>query len=278
MTISTYIAQFLYAKGISTVFELQGGMITRLIDAIHREGNIKIVSMHHEQAAAFAADAYARITKKPGVAFATSGPGATNLITGIGSCYFDSVPAIFITGQVNLNEQKGRKKTRQIGFQETEIVPIVRPITKAAYAIKKPEEIPIVLEEAYQIATEGRPGPVLIDIPMNIQNQEVGEVRLQGIKREDKVNKKEIKDFFKDFLNELETSKKPLVLAGRGINASGMANQFIEFVEKYNLPVVTSLLGYDVIPYDHPDRVGFIGTYGNRWANYALGSSISFWY
>ena len=107
MKVTSYIAQFLEKKGIDTVFELQGGMITRIIDEIHKQGKIKIVSMHHEQAAAFAADAYARVTNKPGVALATSGPGATNLITGIGSCYFDSVPAIFITGQVNLNEQKG---------------------------------------------------------------------------------------------------------------------------------------------------------------------------
>lgn len=106
MKVTTYIAQFLKEKGIDTVFELQGGMITRIIDAMHHEGGIKIVSMHHEQAAAMAADAYGRITNKPGIALATSGPGATNLLTGIGNCFFDSVPAIFITGQININEQK----------------------------------------------------------------------------------------------------------------------------------------------------------------------------
>ena len=155
MKVTSYIAQFLEKKGIDTVFELQGGMITRIIDEIHKQGKIKIVSMHHEQAAAFAADAYARVTNKPGVALATSGPGATNLITGIGSCYFDSVPAIFITGQVNLNEQKGDRKTRQIGFQETEIIPIVKPITKAAYAVKEAKDIPAIFEEAFRVATEG---------------------------------------------------------------------------------------------------------------------------
>src|SRR5450759_3271342 len=111
MKVSTFIARFLKEKGIETVFELQGGMITRLIDAIHHEGGIKIVSMHHEQAAAMAADAYGRITNKPGIALATSGPGATNLLTGIGNCYFDSVPAIFITGQVNISEKKGERLT-----------------------------------------------------------------------------------------------------------------------------------------------------------------------
>lgn len=272
MKVTTYIVNFLKAKGIDIVFELQGGMITRIIDEIHQQGGIKIVSMHHEQAAAFAADAYARFTNKPGIAMATSGPGATNLITGIGSCYFDSVPAIFITGQVNLNEQKGDKLTRQIGFQETDIVSIVKPISKVAYAIKTAKEIPVVLEEAYQIATQGRPGPVVIDIPMNIQNQDIDESMSFTAYKNEGANTSEIQKFFMGFLNELKIAKKPLILAGRGISASGTRKQFLNLVEKYKLPVVTSLLGFDVIPYNHPNRIGFIGTYGNRWANYALGS------
>jgi acetolactate synthase-1/2/3 large subunit len=171
MKVSAYIAYFFKSKGINTVFELQGGMITRILDELYQTGGFKIVSMHHEQAAAFAADAYSRVAGKPGVALATSGPGATNLITGIGSCFFDSVPAIFITGQVNLNEQKGNKATRQIGFQETDIVEIVKPITKAAFAIKSADEIPTIFEYSYQLSLSGRPGPVLIDIPMNIQQE-----------------------------------------------------------------------------------------------------------
>ena len=146
--VSTYIAHFLKIKEIHTIFELQGGMITRILDEISKTGGVKIVSMHHEQAAAFAADAFARITGKPGVALATSGPGATNLITGIGSCFFDSVPAIFITGQVNLNEQKGSNPTRQIGFQETDIVSMATPVTKKAFAVKTGQEIPAIFEEA----------------------------------------------------------------------------------------------------------------------------------
>lgn len=272
MKVTTYIAQFLKEKEIDTVFELQGGMITRIIDEIHQQGGIKIVSMHHEQAAAFAADAYARVTNKPGIALATSGPGATNLITGIGSCYFDSVPAIFITGQVNLNEQKGDKPNRQIGFQETEIIPIVKPICKAAFAIKSANEIPTVFEEAYHIAMQGRPGPVVIDIPMNIQHMEIEDIESKDSITQNKGNYEETKRFYNDFLKELKYAKKPLVLAGRGIGASGMSKQFLKFVETHNLPVVTSLLGLDTIPYKHSNRIGFIGTYGNRWANYALGS------
>ena len=273
--VSTYIAHFLKIKEIHTIFELQGGMITRILDEISKTGGVKIVSMHHEQAAAFAADAFARITGKPGVALATSGPGATNLITGIGSCFFDSVPAIFITGQVNLTEQKGTLETRQIGFQETDIVEIVRPITKAAYAIKSADEIPVVFEEAYQLCMSGRPGPVLIDIPMNIQQELVSEPIFPVVSCDASINllhDQQMNAFIHKFILALTGSKKPLILAGRGIRASKGTDAFLSFVERYNLPVVTSLLGLDVIPYTHPNRIGFIGTYGNRWANYALGN------
>jgi acetolactate synthase I/II/III large subunit len=272
MKVSEYIAQFLKGKGINTVFELQGGMITRLIDAIHHEGGINIVSMHHEQAAAMAADANARITNKPGIAMATSGPGATNLLTGIGCCYFDSVPAIFITGQVNLKEQKGNRATRQIGFQETNIVTMAKPITKKAYAIKTAKEIPRILEEAFRIATEGRPGPVLIDIPMNIQDEEID---VKKIKMSVSDSAKELTDlppFFQKYFDDLKESQRPLILVGRGVRASGSVDEFRKFQEKFQIPVVTSLLGFDVIPYEHAQRIGFIGTYGNRWANFALGT------
>jgi acetolactate synthase I/II/III large subunit len=275
MKVSTYIAHFLKSKEINTVFELQGGMITRILDELYKLGGFNIVSMHHEQGAAFAADAYARVTGKPGVAMATSGPGATNLITGIGSCFFDSVPAIFITGQVNLNEQKGSKLTRQIGFQETDIVEIVKPITKAAYAIKSAEEVPSVFEEAYRLSLSGRPGPVLIDIPMNIQQEIIDESLIIKSIPGSQLNERNLEPialFIDKLISAISESKKPLILAGRGVRAANAINKFHAFIEKYNLPVVTSLLGLDAIPYNHPNRIGFIGTYGNRWANYALGN------
>ncbi len=273
MKATTYIACFLKAKGIDTVFELQGGMITRIVDELNRQGGFNIVSMHHEQAAAFAADAYGRIKNKPGIALATSGPGATNLITGIGNCYFDSVPAIFITGQVNLNEQKGDKTTRQIGFQETDIVSIVRPITKAAYAVREASQIPEVLEEAWAMATEGRCGPVLIDIPMNLQKEDIAVFDYKNSIINNTISFSEVDNFTKELTDALTKCKKPLVLAGHGIRLANVTEQFIDFIEKYDLPVVSSLLGLDIIPFSHPNRIGFIGTYGNRWANYAMGTS-----
>ena len=135
MKVSDYIAEFLESQGITCVFELAGGMITHLLDSLYHKEKIKIISMHHEQSAAFAADVFGRVTGLPGVALATSGPGATNLLTGIASCYFDSSPAIFITGQVNTHEQKGSKDIRQLGFQETDIVKMALPITKKPLAL-----------------------------------------------------------------------------------------------------------------------------------------------
>lgn len=273
MKVVSYIASFLKSKGIQTVFELQGGMITRIIDELYRDGSFEIVSMHHEQAAAFAADAYARIKNKPGVALATSGPGATNLITGIGNCYFDSVPAIFITGQVNLNEQKGDKAIRQLGFQETDIVPIVRPITKAAYAIKSADELPAILNEAYRISMEGRQGPVLIDIPMNLQIAEcTGELFIAEQKMSYAGNA-EISTFISAFSTAYSVCNKPLILVGRGIRTADCIDSMLQLAEQLHIPVVTSLNGLDCIPYEHSNRIGLIGSYGNRWANYALGTA-----
>jgi acetolactate synthase I/II/III large subunit len=269
MKVSDYIATYLQSKGVKQVFELSGGMITHLLDSFLLKTSIKIYSMHHEQAAAFAADAVGRVTGLPGIALATSGPGATNLLTGIGSCYFDSSPAIFITGQVNISEQKGNRKIRQLGFQETNIVSMAIPITKKSYAVTNANLIPQIFKEAFEIATSGRPGPVLIDIPMNIQRMDIEPAFLlkketvKQILLENKVINNLIKD--------LQYFKKPLVLLGRGVNASFVKKELKTFLSKTKLPVVTSLLGLDNIEYTHSQRVGFIGSYGNRWANITLG-------
>lgn len=273
MKVISYISEFLKSKDIHTVFQLQGGMITRIIDELHRDGSFEIVSMHHEQSCAMAADAYARVTNKPGIALATSGPGATNLITGIGNCFFDSIPAIFITGQVNLNEQKGDKPIRQLGFQETDIVSIVKPITKAAIALKNALDFPEILHDAYNIALNGRPGPVLIDIPMNLQSADCGVDKI--INEQKVINQVEnstTSEYIRTLKKDIQESQKPLILAGRGIRNSDAVVEFLKFAEKTSIPVVTSLNGLDVIPYTHPQRIGFIGSYGNRWADYALGT------
>ncbi len=270
MKASEYIAKFLRAQDVKYIFEMSGGMITQILDAIHAEGGIEIVSVHHEQSASFAVDAYGRCTGNVAVGMATSGPGATNLITGIASCHFDSSPALFITGQVNIHEQKGDKKIRQLGFQETDIVSMTQHITKKSYSIREASQIEPVLKEAYEMAISDRPGPVLIDIPMNLQRAEIEVAPIEKITRKKIAN--EIQDeSFDVLLKAILKAKKPLILAGGGINSGSAAEAFLTLVEKLQIPVVTSLLGVDLIDYRHPLRVGFIGSYGNRWANIALG-------
>ncbi len=269
MKASDYIADFLYAQNVRCVFEVVGGMITHLIDSLNRQGKMQIVSVHHEQAAAFAAEAMARITGVPGVAMATSGPGAINLLTGMGSCYFDSSPAVFITGQVNVNEQKGARRVRQLGFQETDIVSMARAISKAAWRIKSSNEISSVFEQAFACAVSGRPGPVLIDIPMDVQRSEVSAktpMLLSGIDDERVDNQ-----LIDEMLTDLRGAQRPLILGGGGIRSSRTTDLFRKFVEQVKVPVVNSLMAVDVLPYAHPLRVGLIGSYGNRWANMVIG-------
>jgi acetolactate synthase-1/2/3 large subunit len=268
MKVSDFIAEFLEKKGVKSVFELSGGMITHILDSLNQKTAINIITMHHEQAAAFAAEGYARVTGLPGIALATSGPGATNLLTGIGSCYFDSTPAIFITGQVNRHELKGDKGIRQLGFQETDIVSMATPITKACFHISDPNTIPRVFEEAFKIALEGRPGPVLIDIPMDVQRIQIDAEYFE----DERVEHLGIDTVvLQNLINDIKQAKRPLVLSGRGIKASNCQNIFDQFIAKTKVPVITTLLGLDTIAFDDLQRVGFIGSYGNRWANIAFG-------
>jgi len=273
MKASHFIASFLKKQGITHVFELSGGMITHILDSIAEIKGIDIITMHHEQGASFAADGMARVSNKPGVALATSGPGATNLLTGIGSCYFDSSPGLFITGQVNPNEQRGVKHIRQLGFQETDIVEMAKPIVKKAYRVTSPEELPAVFAEAYELAISGRPGPVLIDVPMDMQRAEIEPGEIKVITRKKNTVTKLDDTFFAKLKNDLVKSKKPLIIAGRGVRSAIAEKLFKTFVEETQIPVVSSLLGIDLLPYEHPQRIGMIGSYGNRWANMAIGHS-----
>lgn len=267
--VSDYIAEFLAQQGVTHVYELIGGMITHMIDSMHKRGQPRIVSVHHEQGAAFAADAMGRMTGIPGVAMATSGPGAVNLLTGIGSCYFDSAPAVFLTGQVNRDEMRGDRPIRQLGFQETDIVAMARPITKAAWLARAPEEVPVLLARAFALATEGRPGPVLVDLPMDVQRGMIEEPAAPTPLPEDRRSDLGLAGLF----DKLAKAERPLILAGGGVRAARCSSEFVAFSERLGLPVVHSLMGVDLLPSAHPLRVGMIGTYGNRWANMALGQA-----
>ncbi len=273
MKLSDYVINFLASKGVTHVFEMAGGSITHLLDSLYDRKDIRTVCMHHEQSASFAAEGYARISGRPGVAMATSGPGATNLITGIGSCFFDSVPALFITGQVNTYEFKFDRPLRQVGFQETDIVSIVKPIVKDAVLVTDEEKIRYELERLFDVACCGRPGPVLIDLPMNIQRSDITPAEQETHDRAH-VESGEISDDAIDKVFTLiEHSQRPVILIGGGIRLSGAVGELYRFSQKTGTPVVSSLMGLDAFPHDNELYVGMIGTYGNRCANLTLANS-----
>lgn len=275
MKLSDYVIDCLKQQGVSHVFEFIGGAIVHLLDSVSFRDDMECVSVRHEQAGAFAAEAYARMNGKLGVAMATSGPGALNLLTGIGSCFFDSVPCLFITGQVNTYEYKFDRPVRQIGFQETDIVSVAKPLTKYAVMVTEPQQIRYELEKAIYMSQNGRPGPVLLDIPMNLQRAQIEPGNLASFFDSQEYielsNKPEIDDsIIADVISMLGEAKRPLILAGGGVRVSNSTEQLALFVEKTGIPIVSSLMGLDVLSHDNPLYSGLIGSYGNRYSNLIL--------
>jgi acetolactate synthase-1/2/3 large subunit len=267
ITKAEFIAQYLVTKKTPAVFTLSGGMIAFIIDAIDTLGITPIIGMRHEQAAGFAAETCTRVSGVPTVALATSGPGATNLITAIASSFFDSVPTIYITGQVSQLEIKKSKDQRQNGFQELNIVESIKNLTKFSIMVDSNSDLEKIFNQAWEIATSGRPGPVLIDIPIDVQ-QEIFESR-KLITNQPK-NIFDNKETINSLLSKIPSYKYPLILAGGGIVTSGAVQQFRQMVEKLKLPVVHSLMAVDALSSDSKFRVGMIGSYGNKAANFAL--------
>lgn len=278
MKISDYVIEFLLEKNINKMFGYIGGAVAHLYHSIEKYENMEMINCINEQGAGFAAEGYARVTGKSGVAVATSGPGATNLITAIGSCFFDSVPTLFITGQVNTYEYKYDKPVRQIGFQETDIVSIIKPIVKYAVMIDKIEDIRYELEKAYFISQNGRKGPVLVDIPMNIQRSEIDIESLKSFfqSQEYLETQKETADIevkIDKVAELLNNSKRPVVLVGGGVRLSNAQNELLGLLKAHNIPLVYSLMGKDAISDEYAYNMGLIGSYGNRYGNLTLANS-----
>lgn len=264
MKLSDFLVQELYRlTGTDKIFGYIGGMIAHIVDSIYQDKSVEMVNMITEQGAGFAAEGYARTTGKTGIAIATSGPGATNLVTPIANCFFDSTPVLFITGNVNTYEYK-TFDVRQCGFQETNIIDIVKPVVKYAKRIINPEDIRYELQKAISIAQSGRKGPVLLDIPMDIQRAEID---VNSLKR---YTSPFINYSNKFDISLLEKAKKPLILVGNGVNISNAKQELSLFLQKNNIPVVESLLGIDCVLHDYKYNLGLIGTYGNRFGNIAL--------
>ena len=277
MTVAEYILKFLISKNVNNVFLITGGAISFVVDAFSRNKKIKYTCVAHEQAAAMMADAYSRVGKGFGATMVTSGPGAQNLITGIACSWFDSVPVIHISGQVNSFELSSANQTtknvRQIGFQETDIVSIVKPITKFSYQLKNPNEIKYILEKAFFLSNHGRPGPVLVDIPMDFQRAKINLKKIKSFKApKKKSNHQTVNNIYK-IKALLNKSKRPILILGGGVRMSKSINQLEKFLKNINLPIVTTWSGLDIMDYKDKNYIGCIGVYGSRAANFAIQNS-----
>ncbi len=272
MTGAEYVAEFLKRKGITNVFLMTGGACAFIVDAIGRNSGMKYTCFQHEQAAAMAADSLWRTNRIVGATVVTSGPGATNLITGIACSFFDSIPTIHITGQVNQNEELNYKgaKVRQAGFQETNIVDMVKPITKYAVKITDHRMLKKELCKAYSIATTSRMGPVLIDIPMDIQQAEVGEYSEIDFKSTEKELAPKLMSFIKSVNEFFKSGERPLVLFGAGVGLAGAEKETEDWLIKNKIPFVSSWNGITYFNHESENYCGIIGVYGNRGANFLI--------
>ena len=278
MNLSDYVLKFFEKKNVKNVFTITGGAICFLMDAFSRNKNITYTSVAHEQAAAMMADSYSRLGPNFSATMVTSGPGATNLLTGIACSWFDSIPSMHICGQVNRHEltsfNKSTKKVRQVGFQETDIISMAKPITKFAYQLKNENEIKYILEKAFHISQTGRPGPVLIDIPMDLQRKKIIPDKLKSFYLKKKpIKKQKLIKQIKDIIENFKKAKRPVILIGGGIRISKTNKKLLTFLKKFNIPLVTTWSGIDSITNDAKNYIGSIGVYGSRSANFVIQNS-----
>ena len=280
MNLSDYVLDFLVKKKVKKVFLITGGAISFMVDAFSRNKKIKYISVAHEQGAAMMADSYSRLGPNFSCTMVTSGPGATNLLTGIACSYFDSIPSLHICGQVNTYEQQSSNKStlnvRQVGFQETDIVNISKPITKFSYKLSNPNEIKYILEKSYNIATSGRPGPVLIDIPMDLQRVKINPRNLKSFKPEKEKKIKKIDSKINFIIRQLKKSKKPVIILGGGIKYAKAEKKLQIFLKNLDVPIVTTWSGVDLIDHSNKKYIGNIGVYGSRAANFTIQNSDLF--
>ena len=268
MKLSDYIVAFLQKKGVRHFFGYQGTMIAHLVDSIERNPLTENHSCYNEQGAAFAACGYAQAKEECACAYATSGPGAVNLLSGVADAYYDSLPVIFFTGQLNTYEYSGIEGLRQQGFQETDIVAMAGSITKYAVQIRKPEDIVKELNKAYHIANTGRKGPVLIDLPMDMQRSEVANPVYDMEFEECHTDPAQAEAAADVILEALEQSVRPVIMFGHGVDSTESQQALLRFTRERQIPVITSVLAKSVLSYDHPLNFGCIGgAYGHRYAN-----------
>ncbi|MFA6081573.1 MAG: thiamine pyrophosphate-binding protein [Patescibacteria group bacterium] len=272
--LSDYVIDFLVKKGIKDIFLVSGGGIMYLLDSVGRNKRIRYVANYHEQASATAAESYARVKNSVGACLVTTGPGSTNAITGVAGAWLDSIPMIVISGQVKRELIADYLRTRQIGPQEINIIDMVKPITKYAVTVMDQDKIKYELEKSFYMATSDRPGPVWINIPLDIQGSMIDERKLKGfimprIKKDDKYTKSKVKKVI-DLLNK---SKRPVIIAGQGVRLSGGMKLLEELISFTKIPTLLPFNGIDLLSEDNKYLMGKFGPGGTRCGNFVLQNS-----
>ena len=272
MRVADYIADFFVQQGVQDIFLVSGGGMMFLLDGVACNKKLNAICTHHEQAAAMAAVAYAKIRGKPAVVYVTTGCGSTNAITGLLDAWQDSVPVIFVSGQSKRKEsiRGSGLPLRQFGVQEVDIIPVVQSLTKYSAFVDAPEKIDTFLAEAWTTATSGRPGPVWLDVPLDVQAAEIQSSKTfsAGLSMP-KAPEATVADL-QYIHKQLENAKRPIIIAGQGIRIAGGGSLLQQLMEKYHIPMVTTRLGMDVIPTDHLLYIGRIGNKGDRAGNFAV--------
>jgi acetolactate synthase-1/2/3 large subunit len=265
MKVSDFVVKFIENLGVTKVFLVNGGAVLHLVDSISKSKKLSYVCNNHEQASAMAADGYSRVSGNIGVCIATSGAGATNLLTGVAGAYYDSIPLLAITGQVTTSRMKGTSGVRQLGFQETDVVSIFKPVTKYAVTVIDPYKIKYELQKAVYIAQEGRKGSVLVDIPDDIQRMDVDVSKLECY----------VPEVYLDLsipninnvIYELTRAKRPALILGSGVFLSKAEKEVLTLVDKLQIPVLQTWGATGLLPYNHPLNAGYFGQHGSKVGN-----------
>lgn len=271
MRLADFVIDFLAKKNIKKVFTVSGGGSIFLCDALFKTKKLKYISCHHEQAVAFATESYSRLKNKPGAALVTTGPGGTNCLTGVACCWIDSVPTMFISGQVYLDQTIKKTRLRQIGVQEIDIISMVKDFTKYSVLIKEPYEILYHLEKAYYESINGRPGPVWIDIPADIQNAEIDIKKLKRF-NPPKTNKilNKLDNQIKKIAKLLARSKRPVIHIGHGGRISNCEKILRKLVDRYKIPFALTWNASDLMESSHPSYIGRPGAFAERGSNFII--------
>jgi len=276
MRVADFIFKFLTDRGIDTVYMISGGQAMFLVDAVYQNKKLKTICTHHEQSAGMSADAYGRLTGKLGVALVTAGPGAVNITNGVVGGWTDSAPMMVISGQSGLScvQYQQEHPIRQFGIQGINIKPLVEKVTKYFVTVDDPAKILYYMGKAYYLATSGRPGPVWIDVPLDVQKMEVPAGLLEEFEPPlEKINIIALKGQVSQVLEMLAKANRPIILAGQGVRLANAVSEFTVLVNRLKIPVLTSRLGIDLINSDHLLYAGRPGNYGERSANFAVQNS-----